>query len=105
MKTVIFIVVIGALGYGGYLFGKPYVNSHFLQKQMQGLADKADLKSDREIVTELVAFAQERGIPLDRRDFKLKRYDGRMYISVSYEQVVEVPMIKKQYQFTLEVVS
>jgi hypothetical protein len=105
MKKILTIAVIGVLCYGGYIFAKPYVNSHFLQKQMQWMADKADLKTDREIVEELVAFANERGLPLERRDFKVKRYDGRTYISVNYSQDVEVPLLSKHYQFDLKVVS
>ncbi len=105
MKKVLFIAVIAALCYTGYLFGKPYLSHHFLQRQMQGLADKADLKTDTEIVGELVAFSQERGLPLNRRDFKIKRYDGRTYISVSYEQQVELSVLKRQYSFNIKVVS
>lgn len=105
MKKFLSILVIAALAYGGYLFGRPYVTNHFLHQQMQGLADKADLKTDREIVEELVAFAQERSLPLDRRDFKVIRHDGRTRITVSYNQVVEVPGITRQYKFKLDVIS
>lgn len=105
MKKIITVLVIAALAYVGYLFGKPYVSNHFLQSQMQGLADKADLKTDREIINELVAFAQERDLPLGRRDFKVIRHDGRTRITVSYNQVVEVPLLSKQYRFKLDVIS
>ncbi len=105
MKKIISIIVVAALCYTGYLFCKPYVSSHLLQKQMQGLADKGDLKADWEIVDELVAFAKERGLPLERRDFKIRRHDGRIHISVSYTQEVEVPLLKREYSFDLEVVS
>jgi hypothetical protein len=105
MKKILSILLIAAVFYVGYLFSKPYISSHFLQKQMQGLADKADLKTDREIIGELVAFANERDLPIHRRDFKIKRHDGRTYISVSYGQVVEVPGISRQYKFKLEVSS
>lgn len=105
MRRFIAIFTIAVLAYGGYLFGKPYLMSHFLKSQMQGLAEKADLKTDREIITELVAFAQERHLPVNRRDFEIIRHDGRTRIKVSYDQVVEVPGIKREYRFNLDVIS
>ena len=105
MQKFLFILAIAILAYGGYLFGKPYVSSHFLQQEMQELADKAHIKTDREILKELVAFAQERDLPVGRRDVKVTRHDGRTSISVSYSQVVEVPWISRQYNFKLDVIS
>lgn len=105
MKRILTIAVIAALCYGAYLFGKPYVSSYFLQRQMQYMADKADLKTNPEILEELGAFAKERGLPLKQDDFKIKRHDGRTYISVTYSQNVEVPLLKRHYEFELEVVS
>ena len=101
----IYILVIGLLLYVGYAFGKPYVSNHFLHQQMQGLADKAHLKTDRDILNELEAFAQERGLPISRRDFKVIRHDGRTRITVAYSQVVEVPGITRQYSFSIDVIA
>jgi hypothetical protein len=105
MKKIVILIIVGVLGYGGWMFSKPYVQRHFLQGQMQGLANKADIKTDREILMELVAFAQERGIPLSQRDFKINRYDGRTSISVTYKQVVDTPVFSKQYRFNVSVTS
>jgi hypothetical protein len=105
MKKILYVLVIAALVYVGYLFGKPYVSNHFLQQQMQGLADKSNLKTDREILIELVAFANERDLPISKRDFKIIRHNGRTRITVSYSQVVEVPWVSRHYSFKLDVIS
>jgi hypothetical protein len=105
MKKILVIVVTLLAVYVGYLFGKPYLTKHFLQQQMKGLADKADLKTDREIVSELVSFSKERGLPLSRRDFKVMRHDGRTRIKVSYSQVVEIQGLRKDYKFSIDVIS
>lgn len=105
MKKVLVVVIMGMFVYGGWIFSKPYVQNHFLQSQMQGLADKAHLKNDREIINELVAFAQERDLPLVHRDFKVLRHDGRTSITVKYEQLVETPVYSRGYKFTTSVTS
>jgi hypothetical protein len=105
MKKILIVVIVGILGYGGWLFAKPYMQNHFLQRQMQGLAHKAHLKNDREIIQELVAFANERDLPLGRRNFEVQRYDGRTIITVKYEQVVETPVLSKAYRFNTSVRS
>jgi hypothetical protein len=105
MKKVLAVVIIGLIAYGGWIFSKPYVQNHFLQSQMQGLADKAHLKNDREIINELVAFAQERDLPLVQRDFKVQRHDGRTSITVKYEQFVETPIYSRGYKFSTSVRS
>jgi hypothetical protein len=105
MKKILTVAVAALLAYGGWIFSKPYLQNHFLHGEMQGLADKAYIKTDREIIAELVAFAQERGMPLSQRDFKITRYDGRTSISVSYRQTVETPVFSKQYKFNVSVTS
>ena len=105
MKKILIVLVVAILAYGGWLFGKPYLQNHFLKQQMQGLADKAHLKNDREIINELIAFAVERDLPLSRRNFEVERYDGRTSITVSYEQIVKTPVYTKAYKFTSSVRS
>jgi len=105
MKKVLLVLVLAGLVYCGYTFSKPYLTSYFLKGEMQQLADKANLKTDREILKELVAFSQERGLPLTQRDFKITRKDGRTHISVNYSQTVEIPWLSKRYDFELNVVS
>jgi hypothetical protein len=105
MKKFLYVAVVATLLYGGYLFGKPYVANHFLHQRMQGLADKADLRTDREILNELEAFAQERDLPISRRDFKVIRHDGRTRITVAYSQIVEVPGITRRYSFSIDVIA
>ena len=105
MKKLIYTLIIATLVYGGYMFGKPHLTCHFIKKQMQGLADHADKKSDREIVSELIAFAGERDLRLTRKEIKVTRHDGRTSISVKYSQVVEVPGITRNYSFDLRVIS
>ena len=105
MKKILILVIVGIIGYGGWLYSKPYLQNHFLQRQMQGLADKAHLKNDREILEELIAFAKERDLPLVHRDFEVKRYDGRTMIAVEYEQVVETPFYSRAYKFSIRVAS
>ena len=105
MKKILLVAMLGIFCYGGWLFGRPYLTNHFLKGQMQGLADKAYIKTDLEIITELVAFSQDRDLPLEYRDFKVTRHDGRTSISVSYKQVVEVPFYSREYKFAVSVIS
>ncbi|PYV39112.1 MAG: hypothetical protein DMG06_24075 [Acidobacteria bacterium] len=99
------LLMIGAMGYGVYKFGPPYVRHYQLKDEIQRIATlsaagalpRVGVPSARvtpsitEIKDAVMGKARELGIPLHKQDIDVHIEEERVFIAVKYIAPIDLP--------------
>src|SRR3990170_1437796 len=98
IRTVFWIVFIGAAIYAGFLLGIPYFTYKMFDYEVENAAKNGGYYTDEEIVRSLLEKAHFWYIPIDKDNIRIERTKTDIAIEVEYEVIVDFP---SKYQKTL----
>ncbi|MFZ3073111.1 MAG: hypothetical protein WA162_07690 [Thermodesulfobacteriota bacterium] len=98
IRTVFWIVFIGASIYAGFLLGIPYFTYKMFDYEVENAAKNAGYHTDEEIVKNLLEKAHFWYIPIDKDNIRIERTKKDIAIEVEYEVIVD---FLNKYQKTL----
>jgi len=107
VTTIILLVVLGVVGYGGWQFARPWWNYYSIKNTAANEAFQFRVKVDDEIRAAILRKAEELGLPLTRRDIRIshKNQEQRMDIRVTFSYETEVNVFnlyRKSLAFEVE---
>ncbi|MFN8391510.1 MAG: hypothetical protein U0136_14575 [Bdellovibrionota bacterium] len=98
LGVLIFVLIIASCVFVGYQVFPFYYYYYELEGLMQAQADKASMFTDEEIRRTLLEKIAKLEIPLDDPDqLKINRFDGKIIIDYSYEEVLYIDLGEKTY--------
>src|SRR3990172_10489142 len=89
IRTVFWIVFIGAALYAGFLMGVPYVTYKMFDYEVESAAKNAAYYRDDEILKNILEKAHYWYIPIDKDNVRIKRTKEDIVIEVEYEVIVD----------------
>lgn len=98
IRTVFWILFIGASLYAGFLIGIPYLTYKMLGYEVENAAKNAGYNKDEEIVKNILEKAHFWYIPIDKDNIRIERTKKDIVIEVEYEVIVD---FFNKYQKTL----
>ena len=98
IRTVFWIVFIGAALYAGFLIGVPHVTNKMLDYEVENAAKNAAYYRDDEILKNILEKAHYWYIPIDKDNVRIERTKKDIVIEVKYEIIVD---FFNRYQKTL----
>lgn len=98
IRTVFWIVFLGAAVYAGFLIGVPHVTNKMLDYEVENAAKNAAYYRDEEILRNVLEKAHFWYIPIDKDNVRIERTKKDIVIEVKYEVIVD---FLGKYQKTL----
>ncbi|MBI3756313.1 MAG: hypothetical protein HY265_09150 [Deltaproteobacteria bacterium] len=83
--TLIWILLIAAVVYGGVKFAPPYITYYMMKTEVENDAQTAHLYDDQKIVSLIMIRAKEFELPIDEKDIVVERREGEIEISLNYK--------------------
>lgn len=98
IRTVFWIVFLGAAVYAGFLIGVPHVTNKMLDYEVENAAKNAAHYTNEEILKNVLDKAHFWYIPIDKDNVRIERTKEDIVIEVKYEVIVD---FLGKYQKTL----
>ena len=90
IRTLFWLAVLGVVLYILYQYGAPQIRAWRYHDAMEQAAKFSGDSSDEDVRAELLATAEGLGVPLHERRLAIHRDRGRMHVTASWEEIVEV---------------
>jgi hypothetical protein len=84
----------------GYTFASPVVKNRMLEGKMKDIAKRPGMRKEVEIRRDVLAFANEKGIPLPAENLAVREVNGHYVIGARYRTAVKVLFLERDYEFT-----
>jgi len=95
------LLVLAAVAYFGVPIGEAYWRYYRFQDEMRQAARLAKVNPDDVIRSRLTSFVEQAGLPAEARRVAIRRLSSsRISISVSYEEVLELPGMVRVHRFS-----
>jgi len=93
------LLVLLAL-HGGYTLASPAIKNGLLEGKMKDLVKERGLKGERELMRDTLAFAREKGIPIDENNIVVRMDNYGVSIAARYETDVDLwGVYTRHYEF------
>ena len=89
IRTVFWIVFLGAAVYAGFLIGVPHVTNKMLDYEVENAAKNAAHYRDEEILKNVLEKAHFWYIPIDKDNVRIERTKEDIVIEIKYEVIVD----------------
>lgn len=90
LRTFFWLAVLGVVLYILYQYGAPQVRAWRYHDAMEQAAKFSGGSTDADVREELLATAEDLGVPLHERRLSIHRDRGRMAVTASWEEIVTV---------------
>lgn len=97
LTLLVFGTIIGVAVYCGFQIIPFYYYYFELLNQMESAIRVASTNSDEEIRQKLMYHIKKMQMPIEPEDLKIYRYDGKMKISMQYDEVFFITWEDKDY--------
>lgn len=98
------LLLVVTIGYFGFNIGEVYLRFYRFRDAMEQEVRFAVAHNDSTIRTHLMAVADSLGLPDGAGRVKIERKAGRIVISSSYSEHVELPMFVRELRFSPQAV-
>lgn len=96
LGVLIFLLVL----HGGYTLASPAIKNSMLEGKMKDLVKHRGLKGERELLRDTLAFAREKGIPIDENSVVVRMDNYGVSIAARYEMQADLwGVYTKKYEF------
>lgn len=99
------LVALAAVGYVAFHLGKPHYERWRFESEMSAQAGTASVNDDPEIRANLLAVADGMDLPLAPGDLQIRREDGAIHVSASWDREVVLPGFRKRFHFSPQVTA
>jgi len=99
IQTFLFLFLVAGTVYLILLYLPPWMAYRAMLDQIRDQAATADISSDHEIMTRLMATAREWEIPVTEDQIEIKRTDIKVFIGTQWD--VTIDLLAGQYQHVL----
>ena len=99
ITTIVFGLLLAVVGYTGIEVGRIYYRYFEIQGQFDQILTVADQESDAELRKRLMYHIKKQEIPVDPEDLKIERGEGRIRISLQWEEDFYLTWKEKDYTF------
>ena len=104
LRNLIRLTVLLLIAHALYRFVPPYVHYHQFKDAVAEAALFARDRPDAEIVERVMTLAERYGVPVERDAVRVTRDSRFTYISVSYEESIELlPSYRRTMPFSVSV--
>jgi len=100
MRTALkFFLVLGILHLGGMVLS-PYIAHKMLKMKVTEIVSGSRRNSEQFVQDRILEYAQEKRIPISRRDLHVWRQGKQIQVVIRYDRVVNIPV--KPYELDLQ---
>jgi hypothetical protein len=104
MKTLVKLIVLGAVLLATYRVGSVYWDHYQFEDEVKELAQFTDRNHAQELPGKILDLAQRMEIPLDPDGLSVTREQRKVVVDASYVRTVEIlPRISREWEFTVHV--
>jgi len=91
-------LILGAM-HLAYLFSSPTIKNRMLEGKMREIAQDGVMKPESQIRREVMAFVDEKGIPLSADAVVIQKENNRVTIAAHYTDSVQFWFYRRDYEF------
>jgi len=104
MKTLVKLLVLGAVLLATYRVGSVYWDHYQFEDQIKELAQFTDRNHAQELPGKILDLAQKLNIPLDADGLSVTREQRKVMVDATYVRTVELlPRVSRNWEFSVHV--
>jgi hypothetical protein len=93
------VIIVAFATYGAVKFVPVYVGAYDLRETIRDEVYRGSLKTNEQILKTILGKGQESGLPITRKDIRVKRTHAKIIIEVEFDTPIDMALFEYSHRF------